>query len=164
MIALIPDGFEEAYINQHIALARSVSAINASYVAWFLASREGGQRQFLRLQRGATKMGLGLDDICAVNLPIAPLPEQHRIIQEIERHFSVADEIEKIVEQSLNQTERLRQSVLKRAFQGKLVPQDPDEEPAEKLLERIKAERARQQASYMATGDRNRRNSGQGRL
>jgi type I restriction enzyme S subunit len=42
------------------------------------------------------------------------------------------------VEQGLKQAERLRMSILKRAFEGKLVPQDPNDEPAEKLLERIK--------------------------
>jgi len=46
------------------------------------------------------------------------------------------------VEQSLRQAERLRQSILKRAFEGKLVPQDPNDEPAEKLLERIRTEKA----------------------
>ncbi len=77
-----------------------------------------------------------------VLIPLPPLPEQHRIVEEIERHFSVADEIEKTVEQGLKQAERLRQSILKTAFEGNLVPQDPNDEPAEQLLERIKASRA----------------------
>ncbi|GAB6273139.1 MAG: hypothetical protein STSR0004_00020 [Peptococcaceae bacterium] len=76
-----------------------------------------------------------------VPLPLPTLPEQHKIVEEIERRFSIADEVEKIVEQSLKQAERLRTSILKRAFEGKLVPQDPDDEPAEKLLERIEKEK-----------------------
>jgi len=74
-------------------------------------------------------------------VPLPPFPEQHRIVEEIERRFSVADEIEKAAERGLKEAERLRQSILKKAFEGKLVPQDPSEEPAEKLLERIKAEK-----------------------
>jgi len=74
-------------------------------------------------------------------IPFLPLSEQKQIVKEIERHFSIADEVEKLVDHSLKQSERLRQSILKRAFEGKLVPQDPNDEPAEKLLERIKVER-----------------------
>jgi type I restriction enzyme S subunit len=73
--------------------------------------------------------------------PIAPFREQQEIVSEIERCFSVADAIEKTVEQGLARSERLRQSILKRAFEGKLVPQDATDEPAEKLLERIKLAR-----------------------
>jgi len=57
------------------------------------------------------------------------------------------EEAEKVVEQSLRQAERLRQSILKSAFEGKLVPQDPNDEPAEKLLERIRAEKAMREES-----------------
>lgn len=64
-------------------------------------------------------------------------------MEEVERRFSAADEVEKVVEESLKKAERLRQSILKRAFEGKLVPQDPSDEPADKLLERINAEKAK---------------------
>ena len=82
-------------------------------------------------------------DIEPLPIPLPPLPEQHKIVEEIERRFSVADEVDKIVNQSRKQAERLRQSILKRAFEGRLVPQYPTDEPAEKLLERIKAEKAK---------------------
>jgi type I restriction enzyme S subunit len=80
----------------------------------------------------------------AMSLP--PLAEQHKIVEEIERRLSAADEVEKVVRQNLKRAERLRQSILKRAFEGKLVPQDLSDEPAEKLLERIKAEKAKQES------------------
>jgi type I restriction enzyme S subunit len=75
--------------------------------------------------------------------PFPPLDEQQIIVEEIERCLSAVDEIEAMIEQSLKQAERLRQSILKKAFEGKLVPQDPDDEPADILLERIKAERTK---------------------
>lgn len=74
-------------------------------------------------------------------LPLPPLTEQHRIIAEIERRLSVVDALEVTVGSSLKRAERLRQSILKRAFEGKLVPQDPNDEPASVLLERIRAGR-----------------------
>lgn len=74
--------------------------------------------------------------------PLPTIEEQHQIVSEIERRFSVADEVEKTIINALKQARRLRQSILKMAFEGKLVPQDPNDEPAEKLLERIRAEKA----------------------
>ncbi len=83
MIAVVPRYFEEAYINQHISLARPVGGFNVRYLAWYLAARPG-QKQFLELQRGATKAGLGLEDVRSVNVPMPPLTEQLQIVSEIE--------------------------------------------------------------------------------
>lgn len=75
-------------------------------------------------------------------IPLPPLAEQHRIVAEVERRLSVCDEMEAVVERNLKRAARLRQAILKRAFEGKLVPQDPNDEPAGVLLERIRQERS----------------------
>lgn len=117
MVGMVPEGFEEAYINQHIALARPLAAINCSFLAWYFASK-AGQDQFKDLQRGATKVGLGLDDIKSVNVPIPPVNEQRAILEEIDRRLSVTEELEATIETNLKRAERLRQTILQRAFAG----------------------------------------------
>ena len=77
-------------------------------------------------------------------IPIPLLTEQAQIVSEIERHLSVADEIEATIKSELKRAERLRHSILKHAFSGKLVPQDPNDEPASILLEKIRGEKKQQ--------------------
>ena len=66
--------------------------------------------------------------------------EQNLIVQEIESRLSVCDKIEETIESSLQQAEALRLSIIKKAFEGKLVPQDRNDEPAEKLLQQLRIE------------------------
>lgn len=75
-------------------------------------------------------------------LPLT-LDEQKKIVEEIDKRFAVADEVEKVVEDNIEKAKQLKQSILKKAFEGRLVPQDPTDEPATVLLERIKQERSK---------------------
>ncbi len=70
-------------------------------------------------------------------------PEQQKIVEEIEKRFAVANEVEKVVEENIEKAKQLKQSILKKAFEGRLVPQDPKDEPASILLEKIKQERSK---------------------
>jgi type I restriction enzyme S subunit len=79
--------------------------------------------------------------LIAAPYALPPLAEQHRIVAEVERQLSIVEDIERSVAANLKRTERFRQSILQRAFSGKLVPQDPNDEPASVLLERIRAEK-----------------------
>ncbi len=116
MVGLVPNGIGEAYINQHVALARPLSCVNPAYIAYYLSASEGGWGRLKKLQRGATKVGLGLDDIRAVPVPLPPLSEQKRIVEEVERRLSVIEELEASVSVNLQRASRLRQSILQKAF------------------------------------------------
>ena len=91
---------------------------------------------------GTTRLKLNQSMMRKIPVPLPPLSEQHRIVSEVERHFSIADEAEKTVAAELKRAEQLRQSILKKAFSGKLVPQKSSDESASILLEHIKAEKS----------------------
>lgn len=93
---------------------------------------------------------IGQNRIRQIKIPLCSLPEQQTIVQEIETRLSVCDKIEQDIAENLEKAEALRQSILKKAFEGKLLNERElaevrgaeDWEPAEVLLERIKKERA----------------------
>lgn len=84
-------------------------------------------------------------------IPFCPIEEQTQIVQEIETRLSVCDKLNESIDQSLEKAQALRQSILKKAFEGKLLSQNelqtcrqqPDWEPAAKLLERVKNQKSK---------------------
>jgi type I restriction enzyme S subunit len=108
-----------------------------------LACNTGISRKHMarRARTTAGQTGISGSDIREMPVPMPPLTEQQAIVEKVDRRLSVVDEIETQIDASLKRASRLRQSILKRAFEGRLVPQDPHDEPAEKLLARIRAER-----------------------
>jgi type I restriction enzyme S subunit len=114
------------------------SPIPSEYVYWWLYYRYLETR---RIKEGANQPNMYLHHIRKLPIPIPPIIEQKEIINKIEESLSVIQEINRTVSANLSQAQKLRNSILKEAFEGKLVFQDSEDEPAEKLLERIKAER-----------------------
>ncbi|MBP7041778.1 MAG: restriction endonuclease subunit S [Chloroflexi bacterium] len=95
-----------------------------------------------------TASGVGINHLSAgkfasLSAPLAPVNEQKQIVQEIDLRLSVIDQLEQTITDALQQAEALRQSILKKAFAGQLVPQDPQDEPASVLLSRIRAAKNR---------------------
>ncbi len=99
---------------------------------------------FARVASGVGINHLSANKFAAIPVPLASAPEQHQIVQEIEFRLSICDRLETTITENLTRAEALRQSILKQAFEGKLVPQDPNDEPAEKLIERIRQEKRQQ--------------------
>ena len=114
-----------------------------------------GKDYFQRTGKQTTNLAsINLSVLTGFPVPVPPIAEQHRIVAEVERRLSVIQHTETAVDASLQRAERLRQSILKRAFSGELVPQDPDDEPASALLERIRAQREAAQAAAASTKQR----------
>ena len=117
MVAIVPEDFEEAYINQHVSLARPVITSMGLYLAWLL-SGDFAKEQFKSLQRGATKVGLGLDDIKAIQFGLPSLEEQKEIVRIIEEKLSSIEHLDRELNQQLMKAEKNKQSVLASAFSG----------------------------------------------
>ncbi len=93
--------------------------------------------QIFSAQSGVTREGLNYSQLRSINVPLAPINEQRRIVAKIEELFSFADQIDKSVEKARNQTEVIEQTILAKAFRGELLPQDPNAELVSGLLGRI---------------------------
>jgi type I restriction enzyme S subunit len=81
------------------------------------------------------------EQLSRLPVPVPPLSEQRRIVQEVEERLSRIDAMRASIERAQKRSKALRAAILERAFRGELVPQDPSDEPAEALLARIRAER-----------------------
>jgi type I restriction enzyme S subunit len=103
-----------------------------------------GRNQIMRLSTGnqESMRNIGQERIQSILIPVCSQLESKIIIAMLALKFSIIDQLEKTITTALQQSEVLRQSILKKAFSGLLVPQDPNDEPASVLLERIKAEKA----------------------
>ncbi|PXF56936.1 MAG: restriction endonuclease subunit S [Candidatus Methanogaster sp.] len=99
--------------------------------------------EIIRKTRGSTFPNLSKDQLNSLPIPLPPLSEQHAIVNRIETLFHRTSKVEERVAAATSHADRLTQSILAKAFRGELVPQDPDDEPASVLLERIRKERTR---------------------
>lgn len=115
--------------------------IDMWFIFYFLKSFKA-QKHFKKFSSGVGRPNLNVPNIELLQIPIPSIDEQNSIVSEIEKRLSVCDKLEESITESLSQSEALRQSILKKAFEGKLVPQAPNDEPASVLLARIRAERA----------------------
>lgn len=131
----------EAYVSQHVALCRPVLPDISPYLYVWIVAPTAGRKLLEAAAYGAGKPGLNLDNLRQLPIAIPPLSEQMRIVSEADRLGSAGDEVDVQVKLDLSRCQRLRQSILKWAFEGKLADQDPNDEPASVLIERIKAER-----------------------
>ena len=134
-----------ATINQAIAaivLEPAAQSCKAYLKAFLLDSYEKMRAQ----ASGGVQPNLNLQIVKAIALPLPPCSEQAEITQLLDGQFDQISQQQIAVQVSLQQSTAQRQNILRAAFSGQLVPQDPHDEPASALLERIRAERAARDA------------------
>ncbi len=132
---------DECIHQNHVFRARLFShEIQEKLVSW--SGNSYGQRWFMREGRQSVNLAsINMTILRSFPVPLPPSEEQEVIVDAVEDQFSVLDHVEKDLEIKLKSTDALRESILLDAFAGRLVPQDPSDEPASELLKRIALER-----------------------
>ena len=133
------------FINQRVGALRPYESLVSDYLRFSLKSETILQDVFQYETGTANQGNLGAENILKVLIPLPPLSEQHRIVAKIEELMPLVEEYDKAQKEldALNAKlpEALKKSILQEAIQGKLVPQDPNDEPASVLLQRIRKEK-----------------------
>jgi type I restriction enzyme S subunit len=115
------------------------SKVVPNFLAYWIGS-DSAQRWLTGVQKGVAYTGINIEDLRELPVKLPSLIEQHEIVRRVETLFALADQIEKRVATAQTVVERLTPATLSKAFRGELVPQDPSDEPASALLERIRSE------------------------
>ena len=136
---VVPDHLPEANCSD-LVVVQGPLAIRGRFGAYYMNSL--AKRSVQSQQVGIALAHFNTRSAAALPVPVPPLLEQDRVVEVTESLLARIDQCEETITQQLKRVGRLRQSILKWAFEGKLVDQDPGDEPAEVLLERIRAERA----------------------
>ena len=139
MLGLIPADFEEAYINQHVGLIRFLKEAQTKYFPYILMS-EFCRDQYYTVQSGM-KNSFRLDNIQNILAPVPPLGEQIRIAEKLSSIWSHVQKIDIESKTANDIISKAKSKILDFAIRGQLVPQDPTDEPASVLMERIRAEK-----------------------
>jgi type I restriction enzyme S subunit len=125
-----------------------LSSFDKNYIRWIVDSF-GFMHYAIKNATGSTIKNVPLSAMRNFILPLCSALEQAQIVQEIESRLSVCDKVEQSISESIIKAEALRQSILKKAFDGKLLSKaeielckkETDYEPASELLKKIQAEK-----------------------
>ena len=153
---------EPMLVNQRVADIKINNKINKKYCYYFILSPY--IQKIIAESKNSTNDNISVGLINSFVIPIPPLAEQARIVEAIEKFEPLIAEYDKLEQQATKLDDeiydKLKKSILQYAIQGKLVPQDPNDEPASVLLERIRAEKKAKLGkkyveSYIYKGDDN---------
>ena len=131
--AIVPNEIDKGNVSQHVCILRPIT-ISSNYFHALILSTFFSKSMKIT---GSGREGLPKYNLEQMMFPLPPLAEQKRIVSEIERWFSLIDIIENDKQDLQNIVKQAKSKILDLAIHGKLVPQDPNDEPASELLKRI---------------------------
>jgi type I restriction enzyme S subunit len=139
-VSLVPEAYPEWNTNQAVVVFRPTSAILSRLLALWLLSNEVMERLKATSRATAGQYNISLSACRLLPLPLPPLREQERIVSEVDRLFSSISSLQLTIEADIRRSERLRRAVLAAGFSGRLVAQDPADEPTTALLTHVRDE------------------------
>ena len=137
-VAIAPDDYDEWNINQAITLFRPSDKIRSRWIYCLLCEGTAIREIELRTKGSAGQVNISLTQCRDFDFPVPSIKEQDEIIERVEFFFSLAHELEAKLTAARRIADRLTPALLAKGFRGELVPQDPSDEPASVLLERIR--------------------------
>ena len=132
-------GIDACFPDSIVGFAPNQSC-NIFYIEYFMRT---AKENLNRYAPATAQKNINLKILRELLIPFPPKVEQDKIVDELDRIFSITDQLDSIIDLESKRAQSLRQSILKHAFEGKLVPQDPNDEPAAVLLEKIKTEKTK---------------------
>jgi type I restriction enzyme S subunit len=107
---------------------------------WLRVVFTADRQALLRFGKGTVHKTIYFPEWMSMHIALPPIEEQRKIAAIVDRHLASIGAAREILDKQVRQAKTLRMSILKAAFEGRLVPQDPNDEPASALLERIQAQ------------------------
>jgi type I restriction enzyme S subunit len=143
--AIIPKGIDKVvFESKNIRIRVKQEFVDPRYINYFLLTRYARDQIELECKQTVGMATVSQEDIKSWFIPYTSINEQRRVVAKIEEMFSIAKQIEGAVKNAREQAERIDQAILAKAFRGELVPQDPNDEPASVLLQRLKTKTKQQ--------------------
>ncbi len=136
-VAIIPNSYPEWNINQAITLFRPSSRITTGWLYYLLCSGINVSSIINETRGSAGQSNISLSQCRDFVFPVPSVQEQNKIVHQIEKLFDFADRLEARYQTARTQIDKLTPALLDKAFKGELVPQDPTDEPAAALLQKI---------------------------
>ena len=131
--AVVPETFQRGNVSQHVCIMRPIFVVSEYFHAFVLSSTFSKSMQIT----GSGREGVPKYNLERMSFPLPPLAEQHRIVSEIGHWFTIINQLEQGKADLQSIIKQTKNKILDLAIHGKLVPQDPNDEPASELLRRI---------------------------
>lgn len=139
-VGVVPAELSGANLTENAAKISGLQGMDPKFLAFWLSSADG-RSEIRKRTISTTQPKLALFRIADIPVPVLSVAEQEKIVELVEQEFQRLNKLAEWCQTELTRSAALRQSILKDAFAGKLVPQDPTDEPAAELLARIHAGR-----------------------